>query len=224
MKPNFFRELTAAMLVAGLLLQSAPAVAPEWWSTRQVLTPGAVADDFAALNIGQLKNFVRGAVDEMNDKLPGGAGSVLNNLVAGWRASTVTADDFATANVGQLKAMGKLIRARLEEVNLTLPPLGTAAAEDDDDFALANVGQAKTVFDFSVPAVQLDTDGDGVPDAWELEHFGTLGRDLGLDTDGDGVSDYDEWLAGTDPNDWRSRPGADEQGTVMLAVYTPVVR
>lgn len=194
---------------------------PAWWAERNVVT-NAAADDYAALNQGQLKNFVRGAVDEMNAKLPGGAGTALNNLVAGWRANAGTADDFAAANVGQLKAMGKLVRARLAELNLSVPPLGTASTQDDDDFALANVGQAKAVFNIEIESG--DTDGDGVNDAWELEHFGTLARDLTLDTDGDGVSDHDEWLAGTDPNEWRSSPGADEQGTVMLAVYTPVVR
>lgn len=222
MRTKLFRELTAALLVAGLLLQSATAVAPEWWATRGVFKPGAVADDYAALNQGQLKNFVRGAVDEMNDKLPGGAGTALNSLVAGWRANAATANDFAAANVGQLKAMGQMLRARLTELNLAVPPLGTATTDDDDNFALANLGQAKTVFNIAIESG--DTDGDGISDVWEMEHFGTLARDLGLDTDGDGVSDLDEWLAGTDPNDWRSRPGADEQGTVMLAVYTPVVR
>ncbi|HBJ84581.1 MAG TPA: sugar-binding protein [Verrucomicrobiales bacterium] len=222
MKMKHFRELTAALLVAGLLLQSATAVAPEWWSAQGVFKAGAAADDYAALNQGQLKNFVRAAVEEMNAKLPGGAGEALNNLVVGWRANAGTADDYAAANVGQLKAMGKLVRARLEELNLSVPPLGTATTDDDDNYALANLGQAKTVFNFAIEGG--DADGDGVMDAWEMEHFGTLGRDLSLDTDGDGVSDHDEWLAGTDPNDWRSRPGASEQGTVMLAVYTPVVR
>ncbi len=44
-----------------------------------------------------------------------------------------------------------------------------------------------------------DSDGDGVADAWELENFGTLDRDLSLDSDGDGVSDFDEYQQGTDP-------------------------
>jgi hypothetical protein len=106
---------------------------PAWWAERNVVT-NAAADDYAALNQGQLKNFVRGAVDEMNAKLPGGAGTALNNLVAGWRANAGTADDFAAANVGQLKAMGKLVRARLVELNLSVPPLGTATTDDDDNF------------------------------------------------------------------------------------------
>lgn len=46
----------------------------------------------------------------------------------------------------------------------------------------------------------LDTDGDGLLDSWELEHFGDLSNDGTQDTDGDGVSDLDEFLNGTDPN------------------------
>jgi Bacterial TSP3 repeat len=45
-----------------------------------------------------------------------------------------------------------------------------------------------------------DTDGDGIPDAWELQHFGNLTTANGTsDYDGDGVSDKNEYLAGTDP-------------------------
>ncbi|WGZ96374.1 MAG: chitobiase/beta-hexosaminidase C-terminal domain-containing protein [Candidatus Thiothrix putei] len=44
-----------------------------------------------------------------------------------------------------------------------------------------------------------DTDGDGMDDAWELEHFGTLDRDGTGDFDGDGISDLDEFRQGTDP-------------------------
>ncbi|MCG7983798.1 MAG: Ig-like domain-containing protein [Candidatus Thiodiazotropha lotti] len=45
-----------------------------------------------------------------------------------------------------------------------------------------------------------DTDGDGMDDAWELEHFGNLDRDGSGDFDGDGISDLDEFLNGTDPS------------------------
>lgn len=44
-----------------------------------------------------------------------------------------------------------------------------------------------------------DTDGDGMPDIWEMQYFGTLDRDGTGDYDNDGISDLDEYLNGTNP-------------------------
>ena len=54
-----------------------------------------------------------------------------------------------------------------------------------------------------------DTDGDGMDDAWELEHFGNLDRDGTGDFDGDGISDLDEYLNGTDPSNGPQVPVID---------------
>jgi len=44
-----------------------------------------------------------------------------------------------------------------------------------------------------------DADNDGMPDAWETEHFGNLSRNGTGDLDNDGVSDLNEYKAGTNP-------------------------
>ncbi len=48
----------------------------------------------------------------------------------------------------------------------------------------------------------LDTDRDGMGDAWEMQHFGNLvAAGIGTDKDNDGQSDAAEYAADTNPND-----------------------
>lgn len=65
------------------------------------------------------------------------------------------------------------------------------------------------------PGQQDDSDGDGLPDTWELLFFGGFGRDGSGDFDGDGHTDAEEFAAGTDPADPASFPAPQ---TVSLEV------
>jgi subtilisin family serine protease len=58
----------------------------------------------------------------------------------------------------------------------------------------------------STNLVPVDADSDGMPDAWEVTHFGNLSARPGDDADNDKVSNYEEFIAGTDPNDRNSHP------------------
>lgn len=63
----------------------------------------------------------------------------------------------------------------------------------------------------SAPAAPrpLDLDGNGLPDDWEMQHFGRTGVDPNADSDGDGFSNLAEYEAGTDPNSAASFPAID---------------
>ncbi len=51
----------------------------------------------------------------------------------------------------------------------------------------------------SVLVLNSDTDNDGLPDAWEIQHFGNLDQGPNDDFDGDGLSNLREFQDGTDP-------------------------
>lgn len=68
-----------------------------------------------------------------------------------------------------------------------------------------------------------DTDGDGMPDDWEMDHFGTLDQDRKSDFDGDGILDLDEYLNGTDPTDPMSGQRGDVNGDKYITLADAII-
>jgi hypothetical protein len=57
----------------------------------------------------------------------------------------------------------------------------------------------------------LDSDGDSLPDWWEIKYFTNLGQPATGDFDHDGYNNLEEFAAGQDPTVKNSRPGLVEE-------------
>jgi len=206
---------------------------PDWWTDRAVLIPDVPAKDYAAANLGQVKAIASKAVAEMNERLPGGAGPVLNGLVAAWNGPATTGgmrSDFTAVNQGQLKAIAKPFYDRLAELGYVGPPLAagqshpwTDSLSDDASFAAANLGQVKYLFSFDpslvMPVDPDDLDGDGLPNAWEERYdFDPMVPDGDDDPAGDGLTNLQEFAVGRNPTKG-AIAGTHEE--LVLWIYQP---
>jgi len=85
---------------------------------------------------------------------------------------------------------------------------GNLAQRADDDFDLDGMKDLAE-YDAGADPKNFDTDGDGLPDGWEWSYgfspMSSAGDDGPEgDPDDDGMTNYEEYVAGTSPNDRQS--------------------
>ncbi len=191
---------------------------PGWWGDPQTRilddpeNPVDVAENYAPVNLGQLKHVSLQAQAHLDLNLPRGAGFSISEM---WPEVSIE-ENYAPINVGQLKEIAKPFYDRLIDAGYdtrqNLVDRGYPAdwgfdypwdpsIPVEENYAPANVGQLRMVFSFDVSGFDGDDDSDEttIPEWWQLQYFGETGIDPHEDFDGDGQSNLQEYLAGTDP-------------------------
>jgi len=216
------RGLFFSVIALGLACSPARSqYVPSWWldSSNPVLTPGVESRNFAIANTAQLKWIATRAKAHLDATLPGGAGTAIDNLVAGFKPQAgvsytqaeldqIHRDNFAPATLGQVKAVAVAFYDRLwnlsprYDTNLNLKangypqtwtskyPWNDPAVPVSENYKPATVGQLKLVFSFDI----VDSNQNGTFDY--LEGIYPAASDT-RDTDGDGVPDAQDAF----PND-----------------------
>jgi len=95
--------------------------------------------------------------------------------------------------------------ARYRRLTVTLDGQPLSLPGGSTEFAplLTDRGRSERI-DLQLGIGPIDSDGDGLSDAWEQQHFGSLSANPGDDPDGDGMNNLREYRAGTNPADAQS--------------------
>ena len=160
--------LFGGLVQAGPVPTNKPAAYPAWWFELDVIkrlpevankpdpvwpTDYPPADDYAAVNQGQVKNVAKQAYEAFSLQFPGAAGTVLDGK---WKNPAASGDDYRAINSGQLKNVADPFYNALSSIGIvnTDKPW-TISGLSADDYALVNIGQVKNLFSFVIPSMQL---------------------------------------------------------------------
>jgi hypothetical protein len=120
-----------------------------------------------------------------------------------WNVTNGVWDIFATTNLAP-SAWQWVDRCTPGQTNITLIGMAypneffiAASTNDTDGDGLSDAFE--TLVSHTNPNL-ASTDGTGMSDGWELQYFGSISNNPAGDPDGDGLTNYQEFMAGTNPN------------------------
>jgi len=225
-------RLLLGIAILGMLPMFLWAQAPGWWAARGVQNTNP-ANDYGAVNQGQVKNIATAAVADLDAHLPGGAGTDLENLVNKWSTlqgdgtrvaqSASNTNDYSAVNIGQLKAVAAPFYDRLIAVGYTNQYPWANAASVPNDYAMANIGQMKNLFSFDLTSTDAahDTDANGLPDWWERYYFGAIGQDpTAIAPRGDGLTILQAYQQNINPMSDNVSGVSATPSALNVALYT----
>jgi hypothetical protein len=175
--------------------------------------PQGLRNDFAAVNIGQLKQVFSFDFDRVGlstSSVFSISGSV--NYSGNQQGNIIILASFAEGSWARAWATtigqpGSYTITGIPSVR----PVWIRAFMDTDGNGIGNDSEpwgnsglnpivlTNDVTGVNITLADAGDDGDGLPDWWELNHFGSLSQNGTSDFDGDGLTDAQELAAGTDP-------------------------
>ena len=253
-KSPAIRRWTLFTAVLTPLLATLAATQPAWWgSGEHAILNGHPANNHGTANLGQAKHMAASAIEALREVAPVVAGNIEADLagtvdlaVPNPKTPEWLAQQQGALVIGQLKALATPFYDRLHSVAPEWLEQQRAAAgsqhtgthlpwtpdtTDDANTSPANIGQLKAVFalDFAtLPAASLDSDGDDMPDAWEMANGLNANdpADANEDPDGDGLTNAQEQIIGADPNVAENQENIGDEAIVngdfsLPAIYVP---
>lgn len=122
-------------------------------------------------------------------------------------SSVSGADDLVPSQVVRTAAyFGSSTTLRVES-GVRVSDRGALRLVSSGDVRLSSGFSVDIGGELAVQTGVVDTDSDGLPDQWEVEHFGNIAASIGgaSDSDADGDTDFAEYVAGSDPTSSGSR-------------------